>query len=64
MMMAESQPKRIPLAEACRRLRRSPQQMYRLLYAGTIEGEKEGHRWMVSVPSLEQYAARSRELEG
>lgn len=51
----------IPLADAAMRLGVSWQQAWRLLLTGTLQGRKDGGRWVVDAESLERTkAARDR----
>ena len=59
MDRASKQPERIPLQEACQRLRMSREQVMPRLQRGELDGGKDSFsgRWWVTLESIERYLA-------
>lgn len=42
----------IPLPDACLRLKLQHGVLYRMLLAGEVRGERDGHRWLVALADI------------
>ena len=57
---ASKQPERIPLQEACQRLRMSREQLIPRIQKGELEGGQDLGRWFVTLESIDRYIAEQQ----